>query len=176
MVWWVGLLYTASISPIWNCQTSLFGHMKEKKSFHQNTPTRPSAQEVSLCFVLDLYFWTRMASWMKRWKSGCEKWGMVGWGEGIVNGWTQLQNTWAGRGRWTILQLLCWYSFRQKISKASSAFLPFLLSRLTFYLYRINSIFYPVGPILSTCNINRQKDATHTHTFPKSWVLLRQQQ
>lgn len=54
--------------------------------------------------------------------------------------------------------------FRQKISKASSAFLPFLLSRLTFYLYRINSIFYPVGPILSTCNINRQTDVTHTHT------------
>lgn len=31
MVWWVGLLYTASISPIWHCQTSLFGHMKKKE-------------------------------------------------------------------------------------------------------------------------------------------------
>lgn len=69
----VGLLYPASIRPIWLFQTPPAGHVK--KSFQQNAATRPATQEASLCFVSDLYFWTGMAGWTQWWRSGCEEGG-----------------------------------------------------------------------------------------------------
>lgn len=66
------------IAPCFNSPHLDFQNFAAWASYEKispNTTTRPTAQEVPLCIVLDLYFCSWMAGWMEQWRDWCEKGG-----------------------------------------------------------------------------------------------------
>lgn len=153
-----------------------------KKSFHQNTATSPAAQEVPLCFVLDLYFWTWMAGWMQWWKSGCEKGGggaETEWLDTITSQThgedVNVDECFPARSKWY------WCSFRFKNIKSfkplnqPSSSSSFFYTFPPVHLHATNpaiSLFLQYLAHLQHTHTQKQP----THTLPKPRALLRQQQ